>query len=65
MGFVAWMRAQIRPYRKAFTMNDLPDILETTEAERQATGYIFTEGPLCIPTGFIISTIFGLVHCTG
>jgi gluconolactonase len=46
------MRAQIRPYRKTFTMNDLPDILETTEAERQATGYIFTEGPLWHPDGF-------------
>jgi gluconolactonase len=33
-------------------MNDLPDILETTEAERQATGYVFTEGPLWHPDGF-------------
>jgi hypothetical protein len=24
----------------------LPDVLETTEAERLATGFIFTEGPL-------------------
>ncbi|MBN4083072.1 SMP-30/gluconolactonase/LRE family protein [bacterium AH-315-B06] len=33
-------------------MNDLPDILETTEAVRQATGYVFTEGPLWDPDGF-------------
>lgn len=33
-------------------MNDLPDILETPEAERQATGYVFTEGPLWHPDGF-------------
>ncbi len=33
-------------------MNDLPEILETGEAERQATGYVFTEGPLWHPDGF-------------
>lgn len=33
-------------------MNDLPDILETTEAARQATGFVFTEGPLWHPDGF-------------
>lgn len=33
-------------------MNDLSDILETSEAERQATGYVFTEGPLWHPDGF-------------
>jgi hypothetical protein len=38
--------------RKALTMNDLPDILETTEAARQATGFVFTEGPLWHPDGF-------------
>ncbi len=32
--------------------NDLPDILETTEAERLGTGFIFTEGPLWHPDGF-------------
>jgi len=32
--------------------NDLPDILETTEAERLATGFIFTEGPLWHPDGY-------------
>src|SRR6185503_21285607 len=32
--------------------NDLPDILETTEAERLATGFTFTEGPLWHPDGF-------------
>ena len=33
-------------------VNDLPDILETTQAERLATGFIFTEGPLWHPDGF-------------
>ncbi|HEX6006066.1 MAG TPA: SMP-30/gluconolactonase/LRE family protein [Burkholderiales bacterium] len=32
--------------------NDLPEILETTEAERLATGFVFTEGPLWHPDGF-------------
>lgn len=33
-------------------MNDLPDILETPDAKRQATGFVFTEGPLWHPDGF-------------
>lgn len=32
--------------------NDLPEILETTEAERIATSFVFTEGPLWHPEGF-------------
>ena len=32
--------------------NYLPDVLETTEAERFATGFIFTEGPLWHPDGY-------------
>ena len=32
--------------------NYLPEILETTEAERLATGFKFTEGPLWHPGGF-------------
>jgi gluconolactonase len=32
--------------------NNLPDVLETTEAERLATGFIFTEGPLWHPDGY-------------
>ena len=32
--------------------NYLPDVLETTEAERLATGFIFTEGPTWHPAGF-------------
>src|SRR5690348_3488095 len=32
--------------------NKLPGILETTEAERLATGFIFTEGPLWHPNGW-------------
>jgi sugar lactone lactonase YvrE len=34
------------------TANYLPDVLETTEAERLATGFIFTEGPTWHPEGF-------------
>jgi sugar lactone lactonase YvrE len=34
------------------TANYLPDVLETTEAERLATGFIFTEGPLWHPNGY-------------
>ena len=34
------------------TENHLPDVLETTEPERLATGFIFTEGPLWHPDGF-------------
>src|SRR5262245_41509017 len=32
--------------------NGLADILETTEAQRLATGFVFTEGPLWHPDGF-------------
>ena len=32
--------------------NDLPEVLETTEAERLATGFLFTEGPLWHPEGY-------------
>jgi gluconolactonase len=31
--------------------NDLPELLETREAERLATGFVFTEGPLWHPDG--------------
>lgn len=33
-------------------MGDLSDILESEHAQRQATGYVFTEGPLWHPDGF-------------
>jgi gluconolactonase len=33
-------------------MAGLDDILETTEAEQQATGFVFTEGPSWYPDGF-------------
>ena len=33
-------------------MNELPDILETTQVVCLATGYVFTEGPLWHPDGF-------------
>ncbi len=32
--------------------NDLPEILEATKADKLATGFIFTEGPLWHPEGF-------------
>jgi len=32
--------------------NHLPDVLETGEAERLATGFVFTEGPLWHPDGY-------------
>ena len=34
------------------TANYLPEMLETTEPERLATGFIFTEGPLWHPDGY-------------
>ena len=34
------------------TANYLPDVLETTDAERLATGFTFTEGPLWHPDGY-------------
>jgi gluconolactonase len=34
------------------TANYLPDVLETTEAERLATGSIFTKGPTWHPDGY-------------
>jgi len=34
------------------TANDLPEVLETTESGRLATGFIFTEGPLWHPDGY-------------
>jgi len=36
----------------------LPEVLETTETERLATGLIFTEGPLWIRRVIGISSIF-------
>ena len=33
-------------------VNYLPEVLETTEAERLATGFVFTEGPLWHPDGY-------------
>jgi len=33
-------------------MNYLPDVLETVEAERLATGFVFTEGPTWHPDGY-------------
>src|SRR5271168_2194204 len=32
--------------------NYLPEVLETTEPERLATGFLFTEGPLWHPDGY-------------
>ena len=33
-------------------MAGLDTVLETTDAERPATGFVFTEGPLWHPDGF-------------
>jgi hypothetical protein len=41
------------------TANDLPEVLETTEPERLATGFIFTEGRTA--TG--ISSICAAISC--
>ena len=30
-------------------MNDLPEILETSDPVREATGFVFTEGPVWHP----------------
>jgi gluconolactonase len=46
----ALARAQTR--EQTMPANDLPDVLETTEAERLATGFLFTEGPLWHPDGY-------------
>ena len=40
--------------------NYLPEVLETTEAERLATGFIFTEGALWHPD---ILSIFAATNC--
>jgi len=40
------------------TANCLPDVLETAEPERLATGFIFTDGPLWHPDGYCILSIF-------
>ena len=37
---------------KMATANYLPEVLETTEAERLASGFIFTEGPLWHPDDY-------------
>src|SRR6266446_5694348 len=41
-----------RKERAMPSANYLPDVLETTEAERLATGFVFTEGPLWHPEGY-------------
>ena len=43
--------------------NYLPDVLETTEAECLATGFIVTEGPLWHPDGIGILSIFARTSC--
>src|ERR1700743_327004 len=40
------------PEKEMAAANYLPDVLETTDAERLATGFIFTEGPLWHPDDF-------------
>ncbi len=43
--------------------NYLPEVLETTEAERLATGFIFTEGRCGIRRAIGISSIFARTSC--
>jgi hypothetical protein len=43
--------------------NYLPDVLETTEAEHLATGFIFTEGPLWHRRAIGISSTSGRTSC--
>ena len=43
--------------------NYLPDVLETTEAEHLATGFIFTEGPLWHRRAIGISPTSGRTSC--
>ena len=45
------------------TANDLPEVLETTEPDRLATGFIFTEGPLWHPDGSGILSICAAISC--
>src|SRR6516164_4309247 len=53
-GALASLPAAARAQTRESTMpaNDLPDVLETTDAERLATGFLFTEGPLWHPDGY-------------
>ena len=43
--------------------NYLPEVLETTEPERLATGVIFTEGRCGIRTATGISSICAAISC--
>ena len=43
--------------------NYLPGVLETTEAEHLATGFIFTEGPLWHRRAIGISSTSGRISC--
>jgi hypothetical protein len=45
------------------TANYLPEVLETTEAERLATGFVFTEGRSGIRTASGISSISAGTSC--
>jgi hypothetical protein len=46
------------------TSNYLPDVLDTTEPERLASGFIFTEGRSGTPTGFGTSSICAAITST-
>ena len=45
------------------TANYLPDVLETAEPERLATGFIFTEARCGTRTAIGISSIFAAISC--
>ena len=44
-------------------MAGLSDILETTQLEKVAEGFVFTEGPLWHPDGFCTSSISARTCC--
>jgi hypothetical protein len=45
--------------------NDLPEVLETTEPERLATGFISLKARCGIRTATGISSIFAAISCCG
>jgi gluconolactonase len=45
-------RGSTQTREQTMPANNLPDVLETAEAERLATGFIFAEGPLWHPDGY-------------
>ena len=42
----------IHQYRESIMATQLTDIVESSQAERLATGFVFTEGPVWHPEGY-------------